>query len=330
MAPLPPPWRNVRRSVVGYVVTLFALVTLNFALPRALPGNPIQALLTQASPHYVYDARARAALTSYYGLDKPLLVQYGRYLDGLVHGDLGRSIDSQVPVSHLVATALPWTLLLVGTASVLSAAVGALAGIQGAWRRDRKLDRGMAGALISAQNFPSFVLASLALFAFAVQLHWFPVSGGITPFAAEGPLQKVGDIVHHLALPLLVLTTGLLAQNYLVMRGAMVGELGADYFLLGRAKGLPDKWLKYRYAARNSLLPWVSLAAVQIGTAVTGDIFVERVFAYPGMGNLVFNAIGVLDYPVIQGGFLVLSVSVLTANLVAELLYRRLDPRVSQ
>jgi peptide/nickel transport system permease protein len=320
--------RNVIRLVVGYLATLFALVTLNFLLPRVMPGNPIEGLLSQASPHYIYDAHARAQLMSYYGLNQPLLAQYGHYLDGLIHGNLGRSIDQGLPVTQMVLGALPWTLLLVGTASLLSAGVGAMAGIVGGWRRDRA-DRGLAAVLISAQNFPSFVLASLALFAFGVQLHWFPVSGSETPFTTESLPQRIGDIAHHLVLPLLVLSIGLVAQHYLVMRAAMVGEIGSDYFLLGRAKGLPDRWLKYRYCARNSLLPWVSLAAIQIGTAVTGDIFVERVFSYPGMGNLMFNAITVLDYPVIQGSFLVLTVAVLTANLGAELLYRRLDPRVT-
>ncbi|HWC85053.1 MAG TPA: ABC transporter permease, partial [Solirubrobacteraceae bacterium] len=125
--------RNVIRLVVGYLATLFALVTLNFLLPRVMPGNPIEGLLSQASPHYIYDAHARAQLMSYYGLNQPLLAQYGHYLDGLIHGNLGRSIDQGLPVTQMVLGALPWTLLLVGTASLLSAGVGAIAGIVGGW-----------------------------------------------------------------------------------------------------------------------------------------------------------------------------------------------------
>ena len=312
---------------ITYLVTVFALVTLNFLLPRLMPGDPIDALFASGSPNYVYDDQTRAALAAHYGLDQPLLSQYGDYLAGLVTGHLGHSIVTREPVTALIAGHLPWTLLLMGTATALSTAVGVLGGVHGGWRRGRPVDRGMLAVFVGLQNVPAFVVASLAAFVFAVKLDWVPLAGAQTPFASLGPVASVADIAHHLVAPATVLAIGLAGYQYLLTRASVVGELGADYLVLGRAKGLTERRLKYRYGARNALLPVVSQAALQLGTAVTGTVLVERVFAYPGIGHVLFGAIASLDYPVIQGCFLVFTVLVLSANLVADLLYRRLDPR---
>lgn len=315
--------------VVTYLVLVFALVTLNFLLPRLMPGDPIDSLLSSGSPNYVYDEQARAALAAYYGLDEPLLLQYGHYLQGLLTGDLGYSISTNLPVSGLIAGQLPWTLLLMGTATVLSTTVGILAGVHGGWRRGRPVDRNLLVGFIFLMTLPVFVLAVLALFVFAIQLGWVPLSGAQTPFASLGPVGTVADIAHHLVAPAVVLAIGLSCYQYLLTRASVVGELGADYLVLGRAKGLTERRLKYRYGARNALLPVVSQTAMQLGTAVTGAVLVERVFAYPGIGNELFEAIDARDYPVIQGCFLVFAVLVLSLNLAAELLYRWLDPRTA-
>lgn len=316
--------------VVTYLVTGFALVTLNFLLPRLMPGDPIDALFSSGSPNYVYDEQARAALAAYYGLDQPLISQYGAYLKGLLTGDLGHSIVGNEPVAELIAGQLPWTLLLMGTATALSTVVGIIAGVHGGWRRGRPVDRHLLVVFILLQNVPAFLLASLAAFVFAVKLGWVPLSGAQTPFASLGPVASVADIAHHLLAPAIVLAIGLTGYQYLLTRASMVGELGADYLVLGRAKGLTERRLKYRYGARNALLPVVSQAALQLGTAVTGAVLVERVFAYPGIGNTLFEAIASLDYPVLQGCFLVFTVLVLSANLLADLLYRWLDPRTAE
>ncbi|MPZ65270.1 MAG: ABC transporter permease subunit [Pseudonocardiaceae bacterium] len=315
--------------VVTYSVTLFALVTLNFLLPRLMPGDPIDSLFASGSPNYVYDEQTRAALAAYYGLDQPLLSQYGTYLQGLLTGDLGYSIAGNEPVGALIAGQLPWTLLLMGTATALSTAVGILAGVHGGWRRGRPVDRNMLVAFIFLLTMPAFLLAVLAVFVFAVTLGWVPLSGAQTPFASFGPVATVADISYHLLMPAIVLAIGLSSYQYLLTRAGVVGELGADYLVLGRAKGLTERRLKYRYGARNALLPVVSQAAMQLGTAVTGAVLVERVFAYPGIGNTMVEAIPSLDYPVVQGCFLMFTVLVLSANLVADLLYRWLDPRTT-
>lgn len=314
-------------AVLSYGTTVFLLVTVNFLLPRAMPGDPVEALLSRSSTTYVDDEDTRAELLEYYGLDRPLLAQYGCYLGGLARGDLGTSIRTNAPVRDALADRLPWSLLLAGSATAVATGVGLVAGVHAGWRRGRAVDRGLLGLFLGMREFPSFLLGSLALFVFAVKLDWFPLAGARTPFAELGLAGQVGDVAHHLVLPAGVLAVGLAAGHYLVMRAGIVSELGADYLLLGRAKGLAERRLKYRYAARNALLPVVSLTAIQLGFAVTGAILVERVFAYPGIGRLLFESIGARDYPAIQGCFLVTAVLVVSVNVLAEVLYRRLDPR---
>ena len=326
------PGRRGRRrgtgAVASYLVLVAALLTLNFLLPRAMPGDPIDALLARGPVGFTLGEQSRAALEDYYGLRGSLATQYRHYLSRLAHGDLGRSIVTNTPVRTEIGRRLPWTLLLVGTAIALAAVVGLAAGVHAGWRRDRRVDRALLTVLLAVREFPTFLLGSLLLFVFAVKLRWLPLFGAETPFSGSWSLlDRVVDVARHLVLPVTVLTIGLTVGNYLIMRAGMVGELGSDYLRLGQAKGLRPRRLKYRYAARNALLPVVSLTALQLGFAVTGDVLVERVFSYPGLGGLLFDAIGARDYPTIQGVFLVVSVSVVTVNALADAWLRRLDPR---
>ena len=322
--------RRRRGAVASYLVMVFALVTLNFLLPRTMPGDPIDALLAHGATGFSLGEQSRASLEEYYGLDGSLASQYGNYLSRLVRGDLGRSIVTNAPVTKEIGRRLPWTILLIGSSMVVATGIGLAAGLHSGWRRDRPLDRALLTGVLTVWQFPPYLLGSLLLFVFAVKLQWLPLGGAQTPFSGSfSALEKVLDIAEHLVLPLVVLTAGLTALSYLVMRAGMVNELGADYLLMGRAKGLRPRRLKYAYAARNALLPVVGLAAVEVGSAVAANVLVERVFSYPGLGGLLFASIGVRDYPVIQGVFLVLSIGVVTVNAVADGLYRRLDPRTT-
>lgn len=312
------------------MLTAFVLVTLNFFLPRALPGDPIAALADPRSPTYVGDSSTRSAVERYYGLERPLLTQYWHYLTGLVHGDIGTSIQYDAPVSRILGERLPWTLLLVGTAWVIGTALGILAGIHSGWRHGRRVDAGLLTLVLTVYNVPTFFLASIGAYVFAVRLGWFPLAGARTPFAgSSGALAETGDVAYHLVLPAAVLALQFAPFQYLIMRAGMVSELGAPYLLLGRAKGLRDRLLKYRYAGRNALLPSVTVAGLQLGSAVTAAIFIETVFAYPGMGRLLFSAVNQRDYPMMQGCFLALTILVVTANFLADLANRALDPRTT-
>jgi len=314
-----------------YLLTFWVILTLNFLLPRLLPGDPLAALLDPSSSDYVYDPEVRAALAAYYGLDRHLLAQYGRYLLGILTGDLGRSIRLNRPVAELVAGHLPWTLLLVGTALLLSSGLALLAGTESAWRRGSWADGGLVSASILLANVPVYFVGMMLLLLFGARLRWLPLAGGRTPFAQyPSALAAALDIGRHLILPALTLTLAMLGAKFLLVRNATVNMLGEDFMLVARAKGLPEGRLKWGHALRNALLPFVAHLAAHTGMAVTGAVFIEALFSYPGMGCLIFESVTARDYPVIQGAFLVVSAVVLTANFLADIINLHLDPRLRE
>lgn len=319
------------RTIGLYAVTLWAVATLVFFLPRLLPGDPLRAMDDAESSSYVYDDQARAKVAAYYGLDQPLATQYGRYLSDLAHGDLGWSISQNTPVSTLMRQRLPWTLLLTGSALGLSAGLGFLAGMTAAWHRGRLGDRVLIAAVSTVRAVPEYAIASGLLILFAVTVPLFPQAGAQTAFAQySSPWQAVTDVLAHLVLPLTALTLSLLANKFLLVRNCVIATLGEDYMVLARAKGLSRRALKYRHSGRNALLPFVTALGIQAGFAVGGSLFVETIFAYPGVGSLVEQAVTSRDYPLLQGSFLLLAVVVLLVNLAVELTYNRLDPRVGR
>jgi len=315
--------------VASYLATVLVLLTFNFALPRLMPGDPIDALMAFGSPNYVQDDETRAELAEYYDLDEPIAEQYVDYLGGLVRGDLGVSIVSNTPVAEELGGRVRWSFLLVVAALVVSMVIGLPAGVHSGWKRGKRIDRGLMALFLSVQNLPIFVVASVVFIIFSAQLGIFPLGGATTPFADYSGLRQVLDVLHHLALPALMMGIDFATYEYLVMRSSMVTELGSDYLLGGRAKGLREHRLKYRYAGRNALLPVVTVLGLQFGVAVTGLVFIEQIFSYPGVGGYMIEAVGTRDYPAMQGAFLVLTIAVVTANLAVDLLYRRLDPRTA-
>jgi peptide/nickel transport system permease protein len=330
-APLPSQRRraDALRIIGLYAITLLAVVTLVFALPRMMPGDPLSALEDPEAGYFISNPDLRARVLEYYGLDGPLHVQYARYLRGIVTGDLGWSIARNAPVSGLVAGHLPWTLLLMGLALGLSAFMSFIAGILAAWHRGRPADRFVLVVFTGVRGVPEYALAALFLIGLAVIIPIFPLYGAYTPFAQYGSLlERVGDIASHLALPLTALTLSLLGTKFLLIRNTVLGVLGDDYMQLARAKGLPVRLQQFRHAGRNALLPFLTVMGMQVAFAAGGSLFIEAVFAYPGMGTLILSAVEARDYPVLEAVFLTLAVTVLVANLLIELVYRRLDPRV--
>lgn len=326
--------RLLRRSV-PYLCTVGLLVVLNFLLPRAMPGDPIEAMTASAALAGVQgpdqDEDSQAALRRYYGLDKPLTRQFTSYVSGLATGDLGISISQRVPVSTLLAERLPWSLLLVGSSILIAAMVGGMAGLNSGWRARRRGGGASVAVFIALRETPSYLLATGAVLVFAATLGWAPLGGATDPNTGSlGLAAKAADMAHHLALPVSVLASQLCASTFLLMRAGVVQELGSGYLLLGKAKGLSERRLEYAYAGRNAVLATFTHLALQVGSAVSGAVFIETVFSYPGIGRLIFESIAARDYPVLQGTFLLLSVTVVTANLVADLVYARLDPRVAQ
>jgi peptide/nickel transport system permease protein len=311
----------------AYLATIFVLITVNFALPRMMPGDPIDALMAFGSPNYVTDDETRANLAAYYDLDDPVPEQYVGYLTSLAQGDLGVSIVSNVPVHKELGGRVGWSFLLIVTAILISILIGIPTGIHSGWKRGRGLDRGLLTFFLSVQNLPIFFVGSVVLVVFSAKLGIFPLGGATTPFNEYSGIQEVLDIGRHLALPALLMGLEFATYEYLVMRSSMVAELGSDYLMGGRAKGLRERRLKYRYAGRNALLPVVTVIGLQFSLAVTGIIFIEQIFSFPGVGGYMFEAVATRDYPAMQGAFLVLTITVVTSNFLVDVLNRRLDPR---
>jgi len=316
----------VRGRWLSYPVALILILAFSFALPRLMPGDPLQAIyggemLTEMSPE------AYAELERRYGLDRPLAEQILVYLERLAQGDLGRSYYFGCPVPEVIGGALPWTLLLAGSAFVLSSLLAIWLGIESGWRRNGTTGHGLLWLIGLVNGFPDFFLGILFLLLFGVLLNWFPLAGAMTPYAGYTGWALALDVARHLALPLAVLTLTNLTAVFLLTRGSMVTVLGERFVLTARAKGLRDRVVRYRHAGRAALSPVTARLGVRFGQLFTGAVFVEVVFSYPGIGGLLHNALTMRDYPLLQGLFLLITVSVLAANALADCILVRVDPR---
>jgi peptide/nickel transport system permease protein len=271
----------------------------------------------------------KAQLVERFALDQSLWQQFAAYIIALFQGDLGWSYYYNAPAFEVILARLPWTLLLVGTSLVLSTLLGIILGIESGWRRGSRTDRFMLGGLMSLNGFPDFFVGLVLLIVFGVVLGIAPLSGALTPYSGLSGLPLVLDILRHMTLPVAALTSAHLSGGYLLTRNTLITVLKAPFMLTARAKGLSQKALKYRHAARNSMLPILTMTGIWLGRIVTGALFVELVFAYPGVGQLTYQALLARDYSIIQGVFLLVAISVLAVNSAVDLLYPKIDPRVS-
>ena len=317
-----------KRNVVTYAIALVFILMLNFLLPRLMPGDPLMAIYGDEAL-IAMTPELKAHLVERFALNQPLWQQLGAYFLALFQGELGHSYYYNAPVLSVILGRLPWTLLLVGTSLVLSTILGIVLGIESGWRRGSKTDRAMLAGLMSLNGFPDFFLGMLLLILFGVTLGVFPLAGALTPYSGLSGIALVLDVLRHLFLPVTALTLAHLASGYLLTRNTMITVLKEPYMLTAKAKGLSERILKYRHAGRNSMLPVVTRTGIWIGRMVTGALFVELVFAYPGIGYLTYEALLARDYPIIQGVFLMVAIFVLVANFLVDLSYPKLDPRVS-
>ncbi len=317
--------KRALRTIGQYGAVLFAAVLVNFALPRLAPGNAIDYILPPDVAGSLSPAQ-RTAVLHRFGLDASLPTQFVRYLAGIARGDLLVSIRFGRPVTSLLFERVGWTLLLVGSALVLSTLLGATLGFRSAWRRGTSADTGALGGIMFIDSLPPFFVGTLLLLIFSVGLGWFPSYGAVSGQHGQG-LALVGEVLQRAVLPIATLTIAGLGPMYLVARSALVSELQEDYVLMAEAKGLSDRDVR-RHAARNALLPVSTVALVGLGSLVGGAAVVETVFSYPGLGRLIYESVLARDYPVLQGAFLLLIVTVVLANLLNDLAYPLLDPRV--
>jgi peptide/nickel transport system permease protein len=321
--------RYLARRVGILLLTGWVALTFNFVLPRLMPGNPVQAMLARYQGQLT--PQAADALEVAFGLKtkQTLLGQYFTYLGHTVTGHLGISLTYfPAKVTTLIGQALPWTLGLVGFATVVAFVAGTAIGAVAAWHRGTALDSIMVPTGVILGAMPVFWIGLLVLYVFAFKLGWFPVAGGGAGGQSLANVSGFGAVISHAALPAITLTAVSMGGYIILMRNTTITVLSDDFVKFARAKGLPDGVVASRYAARNAILPSFTSFALALGFVVAGAIFIEYVFDYPGIAYLLYQAVTSLDYPLMQGIFLVIVVGVLIANFLADLLYVLLDPRI--
>jgi peptide/nickel transport system permease protein len=316
------------RRIIFYLVAAWVAATLIFLIPRAMPGNAIQGIMAKFPGSL--QPSAYKALQAMLGVGHPgsLWHQYLGYLNDIAHFNFGTDV-SEYParVSTIIGATIPWTLTLVGTATVIAFLLGTVLGILAGWRHGGWLDRLLPG-LMFLQAVPYFFLALILIEVFAIRLNVFPIGQGYAGGLIPGwNSQFIGSAIGHALLPALTIVITSVAGWMLQMRNVMITTIGEDYVLAAQAKGLPDRRVVYTYAARNALLPQLQGFGLALGFVVSGAIIMEIVFSYPGIGLLLVNAVTSDDYPLTEAIFLVITFAVLLANLIVDIVIVFADPR---
>jgi peptide/nickel transport system permease protein len=316
--------RFISRRVLGSLATLAFVVVFNFFLFRVVEGDPVANLFRgkELTPSQ------RQELTEEFGLAGSQGEQFVRYVEQTATLNFGRSYSTNRPVWDEIVDKAGPTIALVGVSAVLSAVIGVMLGIVAAWRRRTKADYAITGVTMSTYSMPDFWLGMILLTVFAVMLGWFPVGGIEDPASTATGLGKLLDQAEHMVLPAVTLTLAYLGEYAIVMRSSLLDTMREDYLVLARAKGLRDVMVRNRHAVPNALLPVVALIAINFGLVLSGAIAVETIFSWPGLGLATYEALKGPDLPMLQGLFLVFSASVILFNLIADILYAYLDPRV--
>jgi peptide/nickel transport system permease protein len=318
--------RLLGRKLAVYAVTFWVAISVNFLLPHLMPGNPIQTLIGKIQGQVTPQEIQAIRLSFGGGLDKPLLTQYFVYLNQLIHGNLGVSITLSQPVTTILKQSVPWTIGLIGIATILSFMLGTFAGAMLGWTRGSVLDSFIPGATFF-QAIPFFFLATVMLLIFGSNLHLFPVLGGYSQNLQPGwTWAFAASAFRYAELPVISIVLSSVAGWMLGMRNMMITVAAEDFVLMSVAMGLPKRKV-IMAAARNAVLPQIANFSLAISLVVSGALLVELVFNYPGVGFLLLNAVQNEDYPLIQGIFLVITLAVLAANFLADVVYLALDPR---
>jgi peptide/nickel transport system permease protein len=319
--------KHVSRRAFEFLLTFFLAISINFFLPRLVPGDPIKLIAGDAAPQL--GKERIAALRAQYGLDKPLSEQYLIYLKQLAHGNLGMSYrySGGKTVVEVLIENFRWTLLLVGVSLVLALFLGSALGIWSATRHGDSIDFGLLSGVYIMRAIPPFWLAMLLIPIFAIQFHYLPAGDSYSIPRLEG-WENVKDVARHALMPILVLTLAYLPTAFVIMRAAMSGIMESNYIRTARAKGVPNRWVVLKHGLRNALLPVLTSFMVDFGQLLGGVTVIEAVFNYRGVGNMMFEAIKSRDYPLLQGGFLLFTITILALNIITELIYPLLDPRL--
>ncbi|SEF62505.1 ABC transporter permease [Vibrio hangzhouensis] len=314
-----------------YLLAFLVAVTINFFLPRLMPGDPIQSFLGrlaknggQITPETI------AALEALYGYSSttPLWDQFIQYLSSILAGEWGMSTRFFQPVFDVLGRGMIWTLLLVGSYLIVSYLITTLLGIYVAWKRGTWTDSIITVGSVVISSIPSVVMAIAMYFIFASNLEWFPTGYAYEPSLDPNlSFEFIGSVAYHLILPLLCMVA-LGMNNVMGMRSNMINQLGEDFIVMGWAKGVKDKKVMLQYGARNAILPMITSFAMSVGAIFGGSLIIEIIFNYPGLGQVMFQAMLARDYPLIQGYLMIMTIMVLGANFIADCLLFILDPRL--
>lgn len=306
---------------------LWAVATILFLMFRLMPSNPLAAYIDPT-----FTIEQQAALMAKFGLDRPLWEQYFIYLWNLLHGELGDSFFYRQPVGSRVLELLPNTLILTFSSLIIAYTFGIIVGAWLAWKRDSIAERAAIPLVLTTRALPEFWLGMLLLALFSFTLGWFPAGGTRSPgseYAGYFALYTSGDFLSHLVLPAMTLAIYSQGLPLLLMRSNMLEVMNEDFVTMAKIKGLSSWTVVVRHAARNALLPVMTSFAIAVGYQIQGNVVVETVFSWPGLGRELVNAVSASDYPLAQGAFLMIAVVVVLMNLLADLLYTLLDPRIS-
>lgn len=314
----------VLQRVIGSIPLLIGAIVVIFVLIHAAPGDPTDYIVGDAAVSQEFLDRLRADM----GLDQPLYVQIVKYVLQVASGDLGFSFARNTPVIDLILDRLPATLLLMGTQYVLAIAIGISLGVVSARHPNSALDRAITLFSLGAFALPLFWLGQMLILGLAYELDLFPIGGMTNIRAGHEGFALWLDVAHHLALPILTLMLPNIALILRLTRSSMLEVVGQDYIRVAKAKGLPERTILFKHALRNALVPVVTVVALEFRTLIAGAVLTETVFAWPGLGRLTFDAIHARDYPLLMGMFLFISIMVIVGNLIADLVYGLLDPRI--
>ncbi len=308
------------KKSIRYLLALLIIFTLNFIIPRAMPGDPLTNLLGE---EFAFSEAAIQELRSELGLDKPFAVQFFQYWKNVLHLDFGYSYHFNQKVISLILSRMKWTLALLVPSIILGAILGTVLGAFSGWRRNTFPNKTMTWLFLAVYSSPPYFLGIIFLYLFSFKWGIFPFKGFYTTGTA-------GDILRHLFLPILIMSAFTASRNFMIMRGSVIIEKEKLYVLFAKAKGLLGNAILFRHVFKNAILPVLTLVALDFGFLLSGALFVEIIFSMNGMGTLIYEALLSRDYPVLQGSFLIITLMVIGANLIADILYGFIDPRVRE
>lgn len=309
-----------------YIILIAAVITLNFFLPRCLPGSPISQIIGENVGGMLPEERARILET--YHLNDSLPEQFIEYIKNIFTLDWGISYSKKQPIKDLIFDAIPWTLLLCGTNLILSTVLGTVLGTASAMLRKKKKDLKIVGLMTILGSMPSFWIGMVLISFFGVKLGWFPIYGAYSVVKKYTGVAKILDILRHLVLPVITMTIVSLMSFFTTSRVSVLETIHQDYVTLAEMRGIPKKRIQVFYIMRNALIPVFTVFMLEVGYVLSGSVVIESLFSYPGIGYLLYNAVLSRDYPLMQYGFLITSVMVILASWLTDVLYSKIDPRM--